>query len=140
MPSPAESALAALPASRVDFSHTLRPPYDALYAELAASLPRERLVTDPLRLLTWGTDASFYRLVPKLAVVVASEPEVVAVLAACAKRNAPVTFRAAGTSLSGQAISDSVLLLLGDGWNRCEIVAGDAQTITLQYRGDRRRG
>ena len=28
----------------------------------------------------------------------------------------PVTFRAAGTSLSGQAITDSVLVLLGDGW------------------------
>ena len=130
MPSPAANALAALPASRVAFAHTLSAPYDALHAELARMLPGERLVTDPLRLLAWGTDASFYRLVPRLAVIVDAEAEVVAVLAACAKRNAPVTFRAAGTSLSGQAISDSVLVLLGDAWSRVA-VAGDAQTITL---------
>jgi D-lactate dehydrogenase len=42
-----------------------------------------------------------------------------------------LTFRAAGTSLSGQAITDSVLLLLGDRWRRCE-VGPDAATITLQ--------
>ena len=66
----------------------------------------------------------------KLAVVVESEGEVAAVLAACAKRNLPLTFRAAGTSLSGQAISDSVLVLMGDAWNRCS-VAPDGGAITL---------
>ena len=33
----------------------------------------------------------------------------------------PVTFRAAGTSLSGQAVTDSVLVLLGDNWRGCRI-------------------
>ncbi len=94
-------------------------------------MPRTRLITDPLRLLTWGTDASFYRLVPAIAVVVESEDELVHLLAACARYSCPVTFRAAGTSLSGQAITDSVLVLLGDNWRRCEIGA-DAMTITLQ--------
>ena len=79
----------------------------------------ERLISDPLRLLTWGTDASFYRLVPAIAVVVDSEDEVRRLLEACARFAAPVTFRAAGTSLSGQAITDSVLMLLGDGWRGC---------------------
>jgi hypothetical protein len=39
-------------------------PYRELQDELAAYLPSERLIVDPLRLLAWGTDASFYRLVP----------------------------------------------------------------------------
>src|SRR4029079_903792 len=52
-------------------------------------------------------------------------------LADCARHGTPVTFRAAGTSLSGQAISDSVLVLLGDGWRRAEVGPG-AETITLQ--------
>src|SRR4029079_12434915 len=52
-------------------------------------------------------------------------------LADCAQLATPVTFRAAGTSLSGQAISDSVLVLLGDGWRRAEVGPG-AETITLQ--------
>ncbi len=45
----------------------------ALEASLAGFIPRQRLITDPLRLLTWGTDASFYRLVPAIAVVVDSK-------------------------------------------------------------------
>lgn len=109
----------------------LPPPYDALHAALAHFLPPARLVTDPLRLLTWGTDASFYRLVPKIAVVIASEAELVSLLHLCAQHATPVTFRAAGTSLSGQAVSDSVLVLLTDDWQRCAPSA-DGSTITLQ--------
>ncbi|MFO1324626.1 MAG: FAD-binding and (Fe-S)-binding domain-containing protein [Burkholderiales bacterium] len=109
----------------------LTPPYDRLYAEAAAFIPPARLVTDPLRLLTYGTDASFYRLVPKIVVVVAGEDELIRLLALCARLGTPVTFRAAGTSLSGQAISDSVLILLSDGWRRCT-PAADGSTITLQ--------
>ena len=106
-------------------------PYDALHRELAGFIAPPRLVVDPLRLLAWGTDASFYRLVPEIAVVVESEEEVVRLLAACDRLHAPVTFRAAGTSLSGQAITDSVLVLLGDEWRRCAISA-DASQVTLQ--------
>ena len=113
------------------YAHALRPPYEALHRLLLEFIPEERLVTDPLRLLTWGTDASFYRLVPQLVVVAESEQEVIRLLAACAELATPVTFRAAGTSLSGQAITDSVLVLLGDNWRRCEIGV-DAATITLQ--------
>jgi len=114
-----------------DPSPALRPPYDDLRRNLAGFIPGSRLVTDPLRLLTWGSDASFYRLTPAIAVVVESEDEVSQVLAACARHRTPVTFRAAGTSLSGQAITDSVLLLLGDNWRGCKI-AVDAATISLQ--------
>ena len=77
-------------------------PYDELYRELGAFIPAARLITDPLRLLAWGTDASFYRLVPKLVVVV-EESEIRRLLECCARLQTPVTFRAAGTSLSGQA-------------------------------------
>ena len=110
--------------------HAARP-YHQLQQELAAFLPTERLIVDPLRLLAWGTDASFYRLVPKLLVVVDDEAELRRVLAGCARLGTPVTFRAAGTSLSGQAISDSVLVMLGDGWRGIE-VAADGASITLQ--------
>jgi D-lactate dehydrogenase len=106
-------------------------PYDELNRRLGAFIPRERLVTDPLRLLAWGSDASFYRLVPQLVVVVESEAEVRRVLECCANARAPVTFRAAGTSLSGQALSDSVLVLLGDGWRGMH-VDDDGTVIALQ--------
>jgi D-lactate dehydrogenase len=105
--------------------------YETLRREAAAFIPGARLITDPLRLLTWGSDASFYRLIPRIAVVVQDEGEVVRLLEACARNATPVTFRAAGTSLSGQAITDSVLMLLGDHWRECS-VAPDAETITLR--------
>jgi len=109
----------------------LTAPYDELRRRLGAFIPDARLVTDPLRLLAWGSDASFYRLVPKLVVVVTNEDELRRVVACCAALNTPLTFRAAGTSLSGQALSDSVLVLLGDGWQGISVSA-DASTITLQ--------
>jgi D-lactate dehydrogenase len=107
------------------------PVYDSLQRELAAFIPAERLVRDPLRLLAWGTDASFYRLTPQLIVVVQSEAEVRRVLECCARAAAPLTFRAAGTSLSGQALSDSVLLMLGDGWRGIH-VSDDGRSVALQ--------
>ncbi|PAU88254.1 4Fe-4S ferredoxin [Pseudomonas sp. WN033] len=94
-------------------------------------IPAERLFDDPLSTLAFGTDASFYRLIPKLVVRVESESEVIALLRLASSQRVPVTFRAAGTSLSGQAISDSVLIVLGDHWNGREIRHGGAQ-IRLQ--------
>ncbi|MDH4567206.1 FAD-binding oxidoreductase [Pseudomonas sp. BN414] len=94
-------------------------------------IPRERRFDDPLATLAFGTDASFYRLIPKLVIRVESEAEVIALLKAAHAELVPVTFRAAGTSLSGQAITDSVLLVLGDNWNGRDIRQGGAQ-IRLQ--------
>ncbi|MGX1172934.1 FAD-binding and (Fe-S)-binding domain-containing protein [Pseudomonas sp. R151218B TE3479] len=84
-------------------------------------IPQKRRFDDPLSTLAFGTDASFYRLIPKLVVRVESEDEVIALLKLAQRDQVPVTFRAAGTSLSGQAISDSVLIVLGDNWNGREI-------------------
>lgn len=84
-------------------------------------IPAARRFSDPTSLLAFGTDASFYRLVPQLVLRVESEQEVIAILQLAHREHVAVTFRAAGTSLSGQAISDSVLLVLGDHWNDRDI-------------------
>ncbi|HET9553546.1 MAG TPA: FAD-binding and (Fe-S)-binding domain-containing protein, partial [Anaeromyxobacteraceae bacterium] len=102
-------------------------PYRALHDELAAALPEDRLVVDPLRLLALGTDASFYRLTPRIAVKVQEEREVGLVLAAAARRRLPVTFRAAGTSLSGQAVGDSVLVVVAGGFRERAVLDGGAR-------------
>ncbi len=103
----------------------------AFLREVERLIPVERRFDDPLSTLAFGTDASFYRLIPKLVVRVESEAEVIALLKLAHAENVPVTFRAAGTSLSGQAISDSVLIVLGDNWNGREIRNGGEQ-IRLQ--------
>ncbi len=94
-------------------------------------IPRERRFDDPLSTLAFGTDASFYRLIPKLVIRVESEDEVATLLKSAHAHQVAVTFRAAGTSLSGQAVSDSVLLVLGDNWNGRDIREGGTQ-IRLQ--------
>ena len=94
-------------------------------------IPAQRRFDDPLSTLAFGTDASFYRLIPQLVIRVESEDEVVALLKLAQAEKVPVTFRAAGTSLSGQAITDSVLLVLGDNWNGREVRQQGAQ-IRLQ--------
>ncbi len=93
---------------------------------LARILPPKQVITDSLRLLAYGTDASFYRLTPEVVAVVESEEEVQALLQAARTAQRPVTFRAAGTSLSGQAVTDSVLALIGEGFATCEIGPGAA--------------
>jgi D-lactate dehydrogenase len=107
------------------------PDYDALAAQMAAVVPSQRVIRDPLQTLAYGTDASFYRLIPKIVVKVEDEAEVVAVLALCRQHGAPATFRAAGTSLSGQAVSDSVLMVLGDRWDRI-VIEDDGRAVRLQ--------
>ena len=109
----------------------LNEPYASLQKQLAGIMPESRLISDPLRTLAYGTDASFYRLNPKLIVKVEDEAETIATLKACRKLGVAVTFRAAGTSLSGQALSDSVLIVLGPkGWRNCHI-SSDKGSITL---------
>jgi len=100
--------------------------YAALHAELARLLPAERLFADPLRTLAYGTDASFYRLVPQLVARVQDVRELSALLAAARSRSLPVTFRAAGTSLSGQAVTDSILVQLA-GWRGMRVLDAGAR-------------
>lgn len=94
-------------------------------------IPHDRRFTDPLSTLAFGTDASFYRLIPQLVIRVESEDEVVELLNLARRDQVPVTFRAAGTSLSGQAISDSVLIMLGDNWNG-KVIREQGAQIRLQ--------
>jgi D-lactate dehydrogenase len=103
---------------------------NSLIQALSHILPQRQVIADPLRRLAYGSDASFYRLVPEVVAVVESEQEVQALLRVVRQHGRPVTFRAAGTSLSGQAITDGVLALIGDGFASCEI-APDAATVRL---------
>ena len=94
-------------------------------------IDEERIYTDELRRFAWGTDAGFYRLTPQIVVRAKNEEEVSKLLKEASKSGVAVTFRAAGTSLSGHAISDSVLVVAGKNWERYSVGEG-GETITLQ--------
>ncbi len=105
--------------------------YKEFVRRIAKFIPSERVYTDELRRFAWGTDAGFYRLTPQVVVRSKGEEEVSKLLALASELHLPVTFRAAGTSLSGQSISDSVLVVAGKNWERYSVGEG-GETITLQ--------
>ena len=105
--------------------------YSRFLEEVGKFVPKNALYTDEIRRFAWGTDAGFYRLVPKIVIRSSNEKEVSKILEAASKFDVPVTFRAAGTSLSGQAVSDSVLIVAGKNWERY-MVSEDASEITLE--------
>ena len=105
--------------------------YKVLYQQLTPTIDTKRIFHDPLHTLAFGTDASFYRLIPKMVIKAKNEEEVSFILKESSKLAIPVTFRAAGTSLSGQAISDSVLVIAGNHWTKFKIDP-DGFKISLQ--------
>ncbi len=105
--------------------------YANFLSDVNTFLPSERVYTDELRTLGWGTDASFYRQIPKVVIRSDGEDEISRIVRLCRKYKLPFTFRAAGTSLSGQSCTDSVLIVAGKHWEKYEM--GENQdTIRLQ--------
>jgi D-lactate dehydrogenase len=105
--------------------------YSDFYEKIIGQIPKDRVFTDPLRTLAYGTDASFYRLVPKVVIWTQSAKEVKLILKEATALGLPVVFRAAGTSLSGQALSDSILIVTSRDWNGIS-ANEDKSLITLQ--------
>ena len=91
---------------------------DALTTRLPAGL-FSCLLAD--RLL-WAEDASIYRLVPRAVVFPPSAAEVQTVLALAVEHGIPVCFRAGGTSLSGQAVTDGILIVVSRDWRRIDVL------------------
>ena len=109
----------------------LAPSYQKLTDILSASIDSKRILTNPLQTLAYGTDASFYRLIPKIVILAHNEAEVTEIIKEAKKLDIALTFRAAGTSLSGQAITDSVLVVATHGWKSFELLENN-QKIKLE--------
>ena len=100
-------------------------------SQIEAILPAKSIIQDTSRLRALAVDASFYQLIPKLVLRLNSLEQVKAVLTFSQQHQVGVTFRAAGTSLSGQAVSDSVLIILSDDWRHHDVL-DNGQRIKLQ--------
>ena len=89
------------------------------------------MTSDILKWLAWGTDASFYRLIPDEVQMPADENDIIRLLQRARREMKGVTFRAAGTSLSGQSITDATLVVCGKKWDKYELL-DDGERIRLQ--------
>lgn len=76
-------------------------------------------------------DASHYLLIPAAVVQPASADEVGEVFRACAAQRIPITLRSGGTSLSGQGVTDSVLLDTRHGFQKIS-VSPDGRSVTVE--------
>ncbi|GAA2034781.1 FAD-binding and (Fe-S)-binding domain-containing protein [Yaniella flava] len=70
----------------------------------------QRVKTRAIDRVAYASDASHYLLTPQAVVVAASAIEVGELMTAATGKQQPVTFRAGGTSLAGQASGDGLLI------------------------------
>jgi D-lactate dehydrogenase len=99
--------------------------------QLQEILPTKRIKTRLIDLVSYASDAGFYRLIPKAVVQPVNEAEIMALFKFSDQHNIPVVFRTGGTSLSGQSITDGILVDLSQYWDKVHI-EGDGALVRVQ--------
>ena len=94
---------------------------EPLRSELTAALGGDRLLTRAIDLIKYASDASPYRLIPKVVAMPRDVHDVVELMATARRTGTPLVFRAGGTSLNGQSQTDSVLVDVRRHWQRARI-------------------
>jgi D-lactate dehydrogenase len=108
----------------------MRPADPGVTGDLERILSPDRVLSRPIDRLGRSADASIYRLIPEAIVRPRSVGEVRELLAWARRRGRHVTFRAAGTSLSGQAVSDDVLVEIGPFFRGARVLDDGARIWT----------
>ncbi|MGC5165601.1 FAD-binding and (Fe-S)-binding domain-containing protein [Luteimicrobium sp. DT211] len=105
-------------------------------AELRALLGDDRAVLDsPTDLVRYASDASPYRLVPRVVVVARDTDDVVRLARWARASGHGLTFRAGGTSLNGQSQSDDVLVDVRRHFTGAEVLDdADGSGVRLRAR------
>jgi len=94
---------------------------EPLRSELIALLGADRVLARAIDLVKYASDASPYRLIPRAVVAPRDVGDVAALLGWASRTGTALTFRAGGTSLNGQAQSDSVLVDVRRHWSRVRV-------------------
>jgi D-lactate dehydrogenase len=98
---------------------------------LNSVLPKERVSIRLIDRLAYAHDASMYRLVPEAVVRPRNDKDVSALMKHCYSNKIPVTFRAGGTSLSGQSVTKGILAETVRDWKSFKILE-NGDKIRLQ--------
>jgi D-lactate dehydrogenase len=89
---------------------------EPLRSELVRLLGPDRVMGRVSDLVRYASDASPYRLIPRAVVMAHDAADVAAVMSYARRSGVPVTFRAGGTSLNGQAQGDGILVDVRRHW------------------------
>ncbi len=88
---------------------------------LTKIITAERVKARFIDLVSFASDAGFYQLVPKAVVQPVSEAEIILLFQFSQQHKIPLVFRTGGTSLSGQSITDGILVDLSQHWRKIKI-------------------
>lgn len=94
---------------------------DLMIDALKTIIPSNRIRSRYIDVISFASDAGFYQLIPKAVVQPINEKEIAGLFQFCREQNIPLVFRTGGTSLSGQSITDGILVDLSQHWNRIKI-------------------
>ncbi|MFD8633704.1 MULTISPECIES: FAD-binding and (Fe-S)-binding domain-containing protein [unclassified Streptomyces] len=97
---------------------------EPLRTELIELLGAEKVLWKVSDLVRYASDASPYRFVPQVVVIAEDLDDVSAVLSYAHGRQRDVVFRAAGTSLNGQAQGEDILVDVRRHWAGIEVLDG----------------
>ena len=89
-----------------------------LSQQLTQIFPHERVKTRLIDLYAYASDASHFYLIPKAVVQPINVVEIQQLFAFSHKNKIHLTFRAGGTSLSGQGVTDGILVDLSNYWRK----------------------
>lgn len=100
---------------------------EALREDLLRLLGDRKVLHEISDLVKYASDASPYRFVPQAVVIAETVNDVAAVLRYAREHHRDIVFRAAGTSLNGQAQGKDILVDVRRHWTGVEVLDGGAQ-------------
>src|SRR3972149_1772324 len=102
-----------------------------LHSGLSRIIHPSRILTSYLPRIADARDASYFCTLPQAVVQPESTSEIQALFQFTQQHQIPITFRAAGTSLSGQAVTDGILVDISKHWGQFN-VENEAALIRTQ--------
>ena len=93
-----------------------------LNKELENFIPPKNILSKPIQRYAFSHDASYYRLIPQVVVQPSQTSEIQNLFEYSQSHRIPLVFRAAGTSLSGQSITDGILVDISRHWTTYSIL------------------
>ncbi|XRD90815.1 FAD-binding oxidoreductase [Dyella nitratireducens] len=97
---------------------------DTLKHDLIALLGKDQVLHRAIDLVRYASDASPYRLIPRVVVLPRTTEDIAKIFAYCRTHGRHATFRAAGTSLNGQSLSDDILIDVRRHWYGAKVEDG----------------
>lgn len=94
---------------------------------LLQNFDSDQILSRPIDRIGYASDASFYRLIPEVVVQPKTDEDIQKLFHIAKDVKRPLVFRAAGTSLSGQSITDGILVDLSRYWRDYEIFSEEHQ-------------